>query len=136
MRETKYRGRAIEPIPNKWFYGGYVKKGKKRTKHYIVNWDEKNMKLAQVDPKSIGQYTGLKDSFKNDIYEGDVLRVTYSWSGDERYGVIEWDNENNASYVFCEKGTNAMAISQIFDEDGDYIKEVIGNIYEDEHLLD
>ena len=78
-----------------------------------------------------GRFTGLKDSFKNDIYEGDVLRVTFSWTGDERYGVIEWDNENNASYVFCEKGTNAMAISQIFDEDGDYIKEVIGNIYED-----
>ena len=81
------------------------------------------------------QYTGLKDSFKNDIYEGDILRVTFSWTGDERYGVIEWDNENNASYVFCEKGTNAMAISQIFDEDGDYIKEVIGNIYEHPHLI-
>lgn len=32
MRETKYRGRAIEPIPNKWFYGGYVKKREEANK--------------------------------------------------------------------------------------------------------
>ncbi len=121
MREIKFRGRAKEPIPDKWFYGGYVRKGKKRTKHYIVNWNEKNMKLVQVDLKSIGQYTGLVDKNGTEIYEGDIIECLREGNGfvTKRHGAYGVETIFGF-YPFIE----------IYGE-----LEVIGNIYEHPHLL-
>lgn len=124
MREIKFKGRAKEPIPNKWFYGGYVRKGKKRTKHYIVNWDEKNTKLVQVDPKSIGQYTGLVDKNGTEIYEGDILTgfvFKERWTGNVKY----------LAPYFAVLGERSHVILEDLEE-----CRIIGNIYENPELLE
>lgn len=159
MREVKFRGRAKEPIPNKWFYGGYVRKGKKRTKHYIVNWDEKNMKLVQVDPKSIGQYTGLKDieqfGTPKELYTGDIVKMhQFLFDGDEWEseitGVLSYDEEVAA---VCLTKINSHDIREYmgYGNPQEFQNEKIpicmfyglnesswtyvGNIYEHPHLL-
>ncbi|WP_425514983.1 YopX family protein [Cytobacillus gottheilii] len=76
------------------------------------------------------QYTGLKDKNGKEIYEGDVVDTTYdgkSFVGIVVYDVSELDfkatngNENygsNFQYLTCCEEV-----------------EVIGNIYEDKHLI-
>lgn len=72
------------------------------------------------------QYTGLKDHFKAEIYEADLLR-----SDDGRIWEVVWYKD-----FACFKGHavgkpwNAIAMPASFDT-----MEIIGNIYENPELL-
>lgn len=78
------------------------------------------------------QYTGIKDTNRRLIYEGDIVKNT-----DDKVGRIVWaekyctDNEYNEDIMgWCaDVGTQYWAL----DPQGTY--EVIGNIYENSDLL-
>ena len=79
---------------------------------------------VEVVPKSVGQYTGLKDKNGVEIYEGDIL----SYFGFE-YEVIFEESafgwyEDGTFYSFAE-----MAIGEIVRTN------IIGNRYENPELL-
>ncbi len=69
MREIKFRGKRVDN--SKWVYG------------YIIKWDGKShiyedtgdllQKAVEVHQKTVGQFTGLKDSKNCDLYEGDIV---------------------------------------------------------------
>ena len=67
------------------------------------------------------QYTGLKDKNGKPIYEDDIV---------EYYGIIE-KVEFKQSFCFCENGIAVHGYNSDY-RDG----EIIGNIYENEDLLD
>lgn len=146
-REIKFRGYDVDT--KKWYYGGYTKFDKvtlcmatekevKDNEEYLIlfqgfsDWNmTKPSHMADVDPESVGQYTGLKDKYGKEIYEGDILR--------DRESIVTIDFINGmfiAKYrtmnnLWKEYGSLHRYLCDYEDS-----ANVIGNIYENPELLE
>lgn len=136
MREIKFRGlvesqnEGMDNTPtDKWVYGSLVIEPDRS----IIQWTEGNIAKGEiVVAKSVGQYTGLRDSHGVEIYEGDI--VTHYHNGQEHYipnSFVEW-KMGSLCFVWSD---NWHAISH-FHADGIDSYKVIGNIYENPELLE
>ncbi|MCM3492869.1 YopX family protein [Paenibacillus lactis] len=128
MREYKFRGRSIEPLvgDDQWLYGFGVHvveltDGGKECWLYTENGP------YQVDPETVGQYTGLPDRNGKEIYEGDIVR-----------GATDIFNQFTGKVVYA-------GARYVVDGIGKYAKireelpssyEVIGSIYDNPDLLE
>lgn len=120
MREIKFRAKIKNPHVDEWVYGYLV------SECYI---NEKNkLGYTPVRKETVGQYTGLHDKNGKEIYEGDILQIDIerAWvMWNEKYGYFELVPIGD--YYFD---------SPVIGEAIEYIdSEVIGNIYENEGLL-
>ena len=125
MREIKFKG--IDNANDEWIYGSLVKVDED---YYILEDGETQAhSYNKVDENSIGQYTGLKDKYNNEIYEGDILELTYF---DDSKNVMYVSYNDSAKFVLIEQVKNLSINMEFFDKEN---MEVIGNIYEDKELL-
>jgi hypothetical protein len=129
MREVLFRGKGTHGLSaGDWIFGFYVKDFWKPTSvgHGIIPIDEDRGGYCEVDPETVGEWTGLTDKNGKRIFEGDIVRLylrdctevcLIKWSDmSARFGVISNDG-----------GFYGIDITDEF--------EVIGNIHDNPELL-
>jgi len=124
----KFRGKRIDNgdwVYGDYFYGyaDYSYMTDKNKKHWIQGYDEKNHYfIHEVDGKTVGQYTGLKDKNGKEIYDGDIAK-----RGDGRTDTITYED---GEYTTEKQGWGlTWLIKHRLGDMGENI-EIIGNIHD------
>jgi len=131
MRQIKFRGYNAKN--KQWLYGFYLQN---RGAHFVCPDEFANGKSwedYEVDPESVGQYTGLKDANGKEIYEGDVVLVSVfdCFGGDEQYKLsIEWQGTEFVGDYNIKGKEKSWNLEWLWGQDDEI--EVTGNIYNKE----
>ena len=126
MREIKFRAKSTDD--QKWVYGYYTlikySDGEASTIRTKYGY------LIMVDPETVGQYTGLKDSNGREIYEGDIV---YDPWGDKH--IVIWDEESMMFTYDVNEWWMPYLWCRSFEADELDKPDVIGNVYDNPELL-
>lgn len=133
MREILFRGKRIDN--GEWvegYYGTNPEWDRKTygERHWINSC--KNALLYDVDPDTVGQYTGLTDKSGEKIFEGDVLQRSYMCGKKVMMGAIIAEYWNCS----CCDGVFGFGIDGDVDLRDHEDCEIIGNIHDNPELVE
>lgn len=132
MREILFRGKRIDN--GKWVEG-YLYRLSEKLNPFILLKSEKGASY-EVETKTVGQYTGMKDKNDNKIFEGDILKIK-SYVYDYEYITQVYYSYHTLCVDIYDQNYSSTTIG--FADDiwnGDFCEiEVIGNIYDNPKLM-
>lgn len=135
LREIKFGGKSIYDV--EWLYGSLIKIEEDR---YAIIPDLNDIEIGnsigiyEVDPITIGQFTGLRDKNGIEIYEGDIIR----WRRDGKLYLVKfYAGMFYASVEELNKGVYGEIPLHVLtvNEEDESKCEVCGNIYDNPELL-
>jgi uncharacterized phage protein (TIGR01671 family) len=143
MREIEFRGKRTQN--GEWIYGDLLRNNEQSLIHpiptepheYPEDYDE------NVDPGTIGQFTGLLDKNGTKIFEGDIVReINTTYCRLVAFGKLGYDSNWNGLTGFGFKdnerdyyGEGNKFIEIRFHDDPERLI-VIGNIHDNPELLE
>lgn len=144
MRKILFRGKRIEN--GEWVEGFYI--SHLNSCHYIIpcrtggyeamDYSFYVHKWHEVDPSTVGQYTGLTDKNGKKIFEGDRVvypdGTSYSSYDDYNEGVVDYDEEAMRFY-FTDRWSVEMEDFDVVDGVMVDVK-IIGNIHDNPELME
>lgn len=153
MKTIKFRGLAIKG--KRWVYGYYCKV---EGTHYIIpesaeDYNSYIIGLIEVDPESVGQFTGIRDKKRTKEYpEGqeiygaipidgkmskgeDIVSVYYSCIDNKGWheGSVKYDLSKGGCFTYA--GFFIFNLQLLSEQQG-FELEVIGNAIENPELLE
>lgn len=145
MREILFRGKRIDDYVNdrsidytekgagEWVYGDIIHRRYLKKDVVVIRTEDSgfdNYSDYDVDPSTIGQYTGLTANGKK-IFEGDILKIT-----DEFGNSVIWSVDcKRTAFSINQKGVNYSTYLGEYDT-GRCDIEIIGNIYDTPELFE
>lgn len=134
MREILFRGKRVDN--GEWIEGFYAKSG---DTHFILidnGFAFGYVKMKEVIPETVGQYTGLTDKNGNKIFEGDIVRYRPEYWCEPQQSVVEYcaDKWNYPAFDLKDHDYEGNGL-QFAHEEGVGL-EVIGNIHDNPELLE
>ena len=149
MREILFRGKTVDA--DEWVYGSLISLPDK-TLIAVPSGDnnclgEHTYKSCRVNGATVGQYIGLRDKNRREIYEGDIIQTYFHFApGDSGHGisqspfVVKWAPGRTAFRASKPEmhGGHVFHILDTIDffEMQSELYEIIGNVYDNPGLLE
>ena len=122
MREIFFRGKR----DGEWIEGDSLTKGKYT---FVGNEDSKgNVNFEEIDPETLGIWTGLTDKNGRKIFEGDI--VNFEHCGSNYCAKIDYER---CSYWIINYNVQFPAFLGSVSEEH---LEIIGNVHDNPELLE
>lgn len=118
-REIKFRGKRIDT--GEWVYGYLADES------YINDINTVDLSSVEVDPDTVGQYTGLKDRNGKDVWEGDLL------SSDGIVCEVAYDEYLASFHLIIDKIKGRVPLGDMMRS---FEFQVIGNRWDNPELLE
>lgn len=131
MREILFRGKELDT--SEWVEGGLIQTESWTSILVCIDTEASSCEPAsgelreyEVDPKTVGQFTGLYDKDGEKIFEGDIINsYTLLGMNDLRNAVVEWNELFSGWYSGNHSLYNGLG----------NVYEIIGNIHDNPELL-
>ena len=130
--EILFRGKRI--INGDWVYGDFVHGNERKSLRdsiFVYDSETQSFNDYEINPSTLGQYTGLTDKNGKRIFEGDIAKVLQGKDKDIAYVGFE-----NGAFMLYPKTGNIYERTLWEYWYNDWDVEVIGNITDNPELLE
>ncbi len=124
-RKIKFRGKRIDN--GEWVYGDLLQPTELCYIYEISDCESIDGTRYEVIPETIGQFTGLYDNTKKEIYEGDIV------SDNKIKWIVRWNKHRMGFRLY-------PTTEQLYDEmpinvENKLSFKILGNIYDNPDLV-
>ena len=130
--EILFRGKRT--INGDWVYGDFVRGNERKSLRdsiFVYDSETQSFNAYEINPSTLGQYTGLTDKNGKQIFEGVVAKVLQGKDKDIAYVGFE-----NGAFMLYPKTGNIYERTLWEYWYNDWDVEVIGNITDNPELLE
>lgn len=135
MREILFRGKRKD---NGCWICGDICRHDGVTSYIGQHPADGSMVCHDLDPDTVGQFTGLTDKNGKKIFEGDIVKDRFGGSAVIKYGRHDlsccgccFDSHDSMGFYLCNEHGWALSDENVWDN-----LEIIGNIHDNPELLE